>query len=240
MVGVAIRVLLGGCVAFVVAVCTGGTAAASPTKGPQAGDPRALAVSGNAVTCAQAGLSGSIVPTTAVVSPDNRYVTITSVPDGMPLTGTVVKGGPAFNIYPGQALTLLHAPSLPSGHRIEVSYYFSCAIRAPEQPSFVVPSATCGGQPAGTDSRKDPADEESTDGQRADTGDECDAEGASRSEGGTAAENDGTGGDSELAYTAPEFPIGPAIVLGLVLLALGSLFLAPGRRCSRPKERPRD
>src|SRR5712691_7173720 len=62
------------------------------------GDPRAVAYSGNATTCAEAGLPGDIVQVGYTIDATNTYVTITSVPDGTALTGVVVKGGPAYNV----------------------------------------------------------------------------------------------------------------------------------------------
>src|SRR5579885_593327 len=81
------------------ALAVSGTAvAAKGDNTPTAGDDRAVLYLGdNAVTCEQAHLPGDIVQVTATV--DDTYVTVTGIPDGVTLTGIVVKGAHAFNVY---------------------------------------------------------------------------------------------------------------------------------------------
>jgi hypothetical protein len=103
-----------------------GPTGAAPADPPQSGDPRATAVAGNATTCAGAGLPGVKVTVGATVDATNTYLTITSVPAGVTLTGVVVKGGPAFNVYAGDQRTMLHAPLVPSGKPAQISHWFAC------------------------------------------------------------------------------------------------------------------
>ncbi|MFC0548282.1 hypothetical protein [Kutzneria chonburiensis] len=109
-----------------------GVAAAATDTPPPSGDDRAVVHSGNAVTCEQAHLAGTIIKVTAKVDASNTYVTVTGVPDGTTVTGIVVKGSDAFNVYaPGKLgplpWTNLHSPIAGnSGKPATISHWFAC------------------------------------------------------------------------------------------------------------------
>jgi drug/metabolite transporter (DMT)-like permease len=114
------------------ALAVSGTAVAAKSDNtPTAGDDRAVLYLGdNAVTCEQAHLPGEIVQVTATV--DDTYITVTGVPAGVTLTGIVVKGAHAFNVYlPGALGSLpwknLHSPTAGnSGGPATISHWFAC------------------------------------------------------------------------------------------------------------------
>lgn len=132
-----------------------GVASASPGA-PLAGDDRAVVHAGNATTCEQAGLPGSTIKVTASVDDTNTYIDMTALPDGVVLTGVVVKGGPNFNVYaPGSLGALpwvgLHAPLVPSGKPAQISHWYACATTGGGEttttttaPSTTVPTSTTG------------------------------------------------------------------------------------------------
>jgi hypothetical protein len=126
-------------VAAGVALLAGGLLAApvgaAPGDPPESGDPRATAFAGNATTCADANLPGEIITVGFTIDATNRFVTITSVPDGLTLTGVVVKGGPAYNVYVGDVRTALHAPLGPNGQPAGISHWFACGITATSSPT---------------------------------------------------------------------------------------------------------
>jgi hypothetical protein len=107
-----------------------GMAAAATDTPPPSGDDRAVVHSGNAVTCEQAHLSGTIIKVTATVDPSNTYVTVTGLPDGTTVTGIVVKGSDAYNVYSGLGglpWKNLHAPIAGnSGKPATISHWFAC------------------------------------------------------------------------------------------------------------------
>jgi LPXTG-motif cell wall-anchored protein len=109
---------------------------------PVSGDPRATAHEGNATTCDQAGLLGSTVTVGFIIDPTNKFVTITSVPSNIELTGTVVKGGNNFNVYPPDARTLLHSPLVGNGDKNipTISHWFACGIEKNTSSSSMPPS----------------------------------------------------------------------------------------------------
>ncbi|HEY0498488.1 MAG TPA: hypothetical protein VGD48_22300 [Kutzneria sp.] len=108
-----------------------GVAAAATGTPPPAGDDRAVVHSGNAVTCEQAHLAGGLIQVTATVDA-NTYVTVTGVPGGTTVTGIVVKGSDAYNVYlPGALGALpwknLHSPIAGnSGKPATISHWFAC------------------------------------------------------------------------------------------------------------------
>ena len=114
------------------ALAASGAAAAATDTPPPSGDDRAVVHSGNAVTCEQAGLAGDIVQLTATVDATNTYITVTGVPGGVTVTGVVVKGSDAFNVYlPGALGALpwqnLHSPIAGhSGKPATISHWFAC------------------------------------------------------------------------------------------------------------------
>jgi hypothetical protein len=124
-----------------------GPAGAAPGDPPQSGDPRATAFAGNATTCEDAGLPGETIDVGASIDATNRYLTITSVPDGVTLTGVVVKGGPGYNVYVGDVRTLLHAPLGPNGSPAGISHWYACGApptttSGPPPPSSPPPSSS--------------------------------------------------------------------------------------------------
>lgn len=132
------------------AVLVGTAGVASATKeAPVSGDDRAAAHPDNATACNTgrwpAGLDGQRVDGLGFEisgndEGDDTYLTITDVPDGIELTGIVVKGGPAYNVYPADALTDLHAPLVPSGKPASISHWFACGIETSEPGKSSEPS----------------------------------------------------------------------------------------------------
>ncbi|MFJ6676017.1 hypothetical protein ACIQMJ_33370 [Actinosynnema sp. NPDC091369] len=138
----------------------GGTASASPGTTPDAGDDRATVAEGNidigqqGNACEVVGLPGEemTLPASAfTVSGVN--ITITANPEGYLLTGAVVKGGNAYNIYDAdnfEALpwTNLHPPLNNSGNPAGISHWFVCAEKdasvttTPSTPASTTPSTT--------------------------------------------------------------------------------------------------
>jgi hypothetical protein len=100
-------------------------AAATPTDPPQSGDPRATAYAGNAVTCEDADLAGEIVEVEFLIDESNHFLDIISVPSGIELTGIVVKGSNAYNVYGPEEGLELHAPLNPGGIA-EISHWYAC------------------------------------------------------------------------------------------------------------------
>lgn len=85
-------------------------------------------VPGNVTTCADANLPGHAIDVTATIDEDT-YITITAVPDGVTITGVVVKGSDAYNLYRNlTAWTRLHSPLAgKSGQPATISHWFVCA-----------------------------------------------------------------------------------------------------------------
>jgi len=110
----------------------GSSAAAAPAGAPVSGDARATAYAGNVTTCAGAGLAGNLLTTGFTVVSDGTYLTVTADP-GVTITGVVVKGGAAYNVYPGGLFADgteagLHAPLVGSPPKTvpQISHYFVC------------------------------------------------------------------------------------------------------------------
>src|SRR5215210_1514325 len=77
--------------------------ASADQPAPASGDSRATVHEGNATTCAQAGLSGSIITTHVTSTNDGTNIDISAVDVGYKDSGIVVKGGDNYNVYvPGQ------------------------------------------------------------------------------------------------------------------------------------------
>jgi hypothetical protein len=110
--------------------------ATPPDQTPESGDDRATAHSGNVVgrDCSDLFPGSTAVPQGDVQfeGGDNTAgLDITSVPDGIEIVGVIVKGGPAYNVYPnlGDLPWLdLHAPLVPSGEPAAVSHWFACGV----------------------------------------------------------------------------------------------------------------
>jgi hypothetical protein len=100
-------------------------AAATPADPPSSGDPRATAYPGNAVTCEDAGLDGEIIEVEFQIDDSNRFLDIISVPSDVELTGIVVKGSNAYNVYGPEADLDLHAPLNPGGIA-GISHWYVC------------------------------------------------------------------------------------------------------------------
>lgn len=114
------------------------TTGASAQPDPDPGDPRATAVAGNVDigqpgdACDVVGLPGneSTMPPGTFTN-DGTFIDISAYPPGTVVTGVVVKGGPAYNIYPAGNLgalpwQLLHSPLNASGKPAEISHWFVC------------------------------------------------------------------------------------------------------------------
>lgn len=111
-------------------------ASAQPSQDPpQSGDPRATAVTGNIDIgqpgngCAEAGLPGAEGTLSDGFTSDGTYIDITAHPSGFLITGVVVKGGNAYNVYPalGDMPWLdLHSPLNESGNPAAISHWFVC------------------------------------------------------------------------------------------------------------------
>jgi LPXTG-motif cell wall-anchored protein len=127
---VSLRTIGTGALGAVAALLILGTtpAGASPTDPPQSGDDRATVYPGNIKDgdCAIAGLAGSAIEVGATIE-DATFITITSVPSGYTLTGVVVKGSDAYNVYAAAHTTGLHAPLAgQSGAPAQISHWFAC------------------------------------------------------------------------------------------------------------------
>lgn len=127
---------------FGLALAVALPAAATDDSQPDPGDDRATAYPGNAVTCEDAGLSGEIVEGLRIFINEERTIfaiASSSIPDGIELTGIVVKGGDAYNVYPGDVLTGLHAPLNNGGQIPQVSHWYACGV---EEGTTTTPTTT--------------------------------------------------------------------------------------------------
>ncbi len=134
----------------------GGTASATPDKAPPVpGDDRAVSGAKNLEwdhpnACATAGLTGTAIDgdpeeagavTLANTVEDKKLLTITGGLEGFTVTGVVVKGGPAYNVYTAAKLGELawedlHAPHNSSGGPADISHWFFCVekVTTPDNP----------------------------------------------------------------------------------------------------------
>lgn len=159
---------------FAVTAVLATTATSATAHAAETDDPRAIAVDGNASTCAGAGLSGTIVDesdlefTGGQVNSDTA-LSITGVADGLDVTGIVVKGGDAYNVYqPGERglaadvpWEKLVAPINNGGQQPELSHWFVCAEGTPstteppttttEPPATTTTEPSSSEPPAGTE-----------------------------------------------------------------------------------------
>lgn len=130
------------------ALAASGAAAAATDTPPPSGDDRAIVHSGNAVTCDQAHLAGGIVQVTATVDASNTYITVTGVPSGTTITGIVVKGSDAYNVYlPGALGALpwqnLHSPIAGRSDKpATISHWFACGTETTSSTSATSTSTT--------------------------------------------------------------------------------------------------
>ncbi|HEY8374548.1 MAG TPA: hypothetical protein VIL00_17600 [Pseudonocardiaceae bacterium] len=154
-----------------------GPASAASGRELNAGDSRATAYPGNATLCQddvkdgeakRAPLPGVKLRDLSEIRFDVETsngeqvsVDITGLPDDLTVTGVVVKGGNAYNVYPVDMLKDLpwldlHSPNNNGGQRAAISHWFLCVQKTaptstttpsstdapePEVPSSTVPSA---------------------------------------------------------------------------------------------------
>lgn len=124
-------------------------------------DPRATPVDGNAVTCEDAGLAGEDI--TGLLTVDggvpnvDQYLTVTAVETGTVVTGIVVKGGDAYNVYvPGANELPLLPPwedlqsPLNGGHQVpQISHWYACGVTTePSTPPTSEPSTPPTSEPS--------------------------------------------------------------------------------------------
>lgn len=123
------RVLVAAPLALAAVLGVAVAAHATPSTPPESGDDRAVVKPGNVHDgdCAEAGLLGEPVDVEADID-DNTYISLTDVPEDITITGVVVKGGPAYNVYSGlHEWSGLHAPLAgKSGAPAEISHWFVC------------------------------------------------------------------------------------------------------------------
>lgn len=129
------------------------TFATSTAFATETDDPRATVVpNDNAADCDDAGLEGTVVDTgdlefTGGKVEDDLLLTITGVAEGLTVTGIVVKGGDAYNIYVPGELELsedvpwedLRAPINDGGNQPELSHWYVCATGEVTPPSSTTP-----------------------------------------------------------------------------------------------------
>ncbi|HWE89093.1 MAG TPA: hypothetical protein VG317_06490 [Pseudonocardiaceae bacterium] len=118
-----------------------GTANAAPTGAPVSDDPRATAYAGNVTTCAEAKLPGEDITSelTATIT-TSTYITVTATAPGTTVSGIVVKGGPAYNIYLPAQLGMvpwknLHSPLNPGKQVPVISHWFACGTTTTQTSS---------------------------------------------------------------------------------------------------------
>jgi LPXTG-motif cell wall-anchored protein len=151
-IGVAVSTTLAaGLAALTVALPTAASAGITQ-PGPTAHE-------GNATTCQEAGLSGDIILFDD--KPEKGQQTVTINPAdvaGYDVTGTVVKGGDNYNVYPPSILTNLRAPDNNGGQQPDLSHWFVCGTKKdttsspnnpPENPPGNPPSSGSSSAPAG-------------------------------------------------------------------------------------------
>lgn len=147
------RLLMPAALALGVSLLIATPAIALPKAQPQPSDARATMHSGNATTCAQAGLSGTTVTFASVrEQDDNTSITITAadIPAGDTLVGVVVKGGPGYNVYQGLTeWTNLISPKNPGGQIPTISHWFACVTQTKGGGGGPTPPPTQPTQPGG-------------------------------------------------------------------------------------------
>jgi hypothetical protein len=137
--------LLTGGIAFCLVAGPMAVAAETP-------DGRATAHDGNATTCAGAGLEGTSAPSGKITySATDTNVDITAVDSAYQVTGVVVKGGPAYNVYLPTGLGALpwqnlRSPLTEHGQLPDISHWFACVKPA----SSPTPTPTLEGTPTPT------------------------------------------------------------------------------------------
>lgn len=129
-------------------------ASAQPNQDPPlSGDVRATAVAGNVDidqqgdACAAVGLPGTEAVLSGGFTSDATYIDITAHPTGSVITGVVVKGGNAYNVYPalGDLPWLdLHSPLNENGAPATISHWFVCltAVTTTTTTTTTAPTTT--------------------------------------------------------------------------------------------------
>ncbi|MEU0510505.1 LPXTG cell wall anchor domain-containing protein [Amycolatopsis sp. NPDC006125] len=128
-------------------------------------DPRATRHEGNASTCADAKLAGSILTSpddytyTRGKLEDDQYLDILTVSPDITVTGIVVKGGSAYNVYEPGKLGLpdspswmdLRAPVTGQNANIpQLSHWFVCGTENTTTTMTTAPSTPATGTTTGT------------------------------------------------------------------------------------------
>jgi hypothetical protein len=221
-----IRFLGAAVVAAAITPWLGGAASADVAV---SGDPRATAHDGNAVTCAGAGLAGTDITSSVTLSDDGTYVDITAVPTGKTVTGVVVKGGDAYNVYlPGAFSSLpwldLHAPLNPNGQPAGLSHYYICAIDTAETTTSSAPVTTSSSAPVTTSSSAAASSSSSA------AASVLPSKATSSAAEETDVAVEGTKSGGELAATGGSLPLGTALAISLGLLLAGAGLMVLPRR----------
>ncbi|MEU7480837.1 LPXTG cell wall anchor domain-containing protein [Lentzea sp. NPDC042327] len=138
--------LAASAVAALFALTTAATA--KPAPAPVSGDERAVAYDGNVDinhrdACTVGGLSGTpIAPGqfTFTGGANQQDVDITAVPAGTTITGVVVKGGDAYNVYLAPKLASLpwndlRAPQNNGGQVPAISHWYACGTTTQQSSS---------------------------------------------------------------------------------------------------------
>jgi hypothetical protein len=192
-------------------------AAATPTDPPQTGDSRATAYAGNAVTCEDAGLAGKVVEVEFLTDESNHFLDIISVPTDVELTGIVVKGGAAYNVYGPEENLGLHAPLNPGGIA-EISHWYACGQGVLKTTSETTATEETVPESPLKDDEATPEEETSDETEVAPAGSTTSVEAASSAPGG------GGSSGSDLASTGFS---GRGLLLtgaGLLVIGLGLVF----------------
>lgn len=139
--------------ALAVAAAVTGAVFATSAQAAETDDPRAVAFDGNVSTCEGAELAGEIIDPSDLTYEDgeidvDQSVTITGVAEGVTVTGIVVKGGNAYNVYEPGLRELpadvpwedLVAPINDGGQQPALSHWFVCGT-VDTPPSSEPPSS---------------------------------------------------------------------------------------------------
>ncbi|HEY3006519.1 MAG TPA: hypothetical protein VGJ63_00440 [Micromonosporaceae bacterium] len=142
-------------------VLASGIASAAPAPTPHV-------VEGNVTTCAEAGLTGTILFSdemsgpagSGTVRPDNKTLDIT-VNAGFTVSGVAVKGGPDTNVYDGPftgptTVEGMVSPLNPGGQLPTISHWLVCGGPSPTPPPTTPPSQTPTATPTATPTSQTP------------------------------------------------------------------------------------
>jgi LPXTG-motif cell wall-anchored protein len=134
------------------------TAFATPVKpAPVSGDDRAVAydknvAEGHGDVCTVGGLTGTVIDkakltfTNGVANVD-QYLNISAVDAGVTVTGVVVKGGDAFNVYLAAKLgplpwNKLRSPDNNGGNIPTISHWYACGVKKDQTSSSSATSSS--------------------------------------------------------------------------------------------------